>query len=84
VTAKIRVFFDTSVLFAAAYSATGAARDLIKLALDEKLQIIVSEDVLEEVKRNLLKKVPEKIITFQQLIELIEPEITPAPSKDDV
>jgi len=81
---KIRVFFDTSVLFAAAYSSTGAARDLIKLALDDRLQIVVSQDVLEEARRNLLKKAPEKIAVYRQLIELIEPEIAPTPSKEEV
>jgi len=38
----LRVFVDTSVLFAAVYSATGYARDLVLLAAAGRVHLIVS------------------------------------------
>lgn len=49
----IRAFVDASVLFAASYSATGASRELIRLAFQGKVELVISDDVLEEVRRNL-------------------------------
>jgi len=57
----LRVFVDASVLFAAAYSATGAARDLLWLALEERVQLLVSQDILTETERNISRKVPDKL-----------------------
>lgn len=49
----MRVFVDASVLFAASLSATGAARELIRLSLQRRLTLVVNELVLLEVERNL-------------------------------
>lgn len=79
-----RVFVDTSVLFAAAYSATGAARDLIKFAIQKRVQVILSQDVLTETERNLARKAPAKLEIYQQFLTLIEPEIVDRPGKEVV
>jgi putative PIN family toxin of toxin-antitoxin system len=79
-----RVFFDSSALFAAAYSATGAARDLLKLAIQQQVQIVISQDVLTETERNLERKAPTKLDVFKQLLTLIEPEIVDSPAKETV
>jgi hypothetical protein len=42
----IRAFVDTSVLFAASYSSTGALRELIRLAFQGQVQRVISDDVL--------------------------------------
>ena len=79
---KLRVFVDSSVLFAAMYSASGMARDLIRLGLQGQVQLIVSPDVLEETIRNLTRKAPEKVEAYQSLLELLELEITADPSTE--
>jgi len=79
-----RVFVDTSVLFAAAYSATGAARDLLKFAIEKRVQVILSQDVLTETERNLARKAPAKLEIYQQFLTLIEPEIVDRPGKEVV
>ena len=71
----IRAFLDTSVLFAASYSPTGASRELIRLAFQGQVQLVISDDVLEEARRNLAAKLPNALDLFQQIVELIPFEI---------
>jgi predicted nucleic acid-binding protein len=47
------VFVDSSVFFAASYSATGSARDLFLAALQGRVSLVLSNYVLEETERNL-------------------------------
>ena len=49
----LRVFVDTTVLYAVVYSSTGRALHLIQLATQEKVQLVVSQRVLTEMERNL-------------------------------
>src|ERR671914_1286088 len=52
------VFLDSSVLYAAAFSATGPARRLIVKGLEGSITLAISDLVLEETKRNLTKNAP--------------------------
>jgi predicted nucleic acid-binding protein len=54
-----RVVLDSSVLFAAAYSATGSARDLVMAAIQGRVSLVLSQYVLEETERNLLRRAPQ-------------------------
>ncbi|MCA0454351.1 MAG: putative toxin-antitoxin system toxin component, PIN family [Chloroflexi bacterium] len=71
----MRIFVDTSVLFSAIFSPNGHARDLLNLAVDNILTLVISQDVLDETERNLQKKAPGKVLLFTTLITLLEPEI---------
>ena len=71
------VFIDTSVLFAAAYSETGSARDLIRLATEQRVTAFVSQQVLLETIRNVSKKIPERITDYESLLRSINPSIVP-------
>ena len=71
-------FVDSSVLFAAALSLAGSARDLIKAALTQRIDLVLSPFVLAEVERNLSKKAPsarEAFYSFTQsaVFRLIDP-----------
>lgn len=65
----VSAFVDASVLFAATYSSTGAARDLLKLALSGRINLVVSQFVPLEVQRNLANKAPERIGFLLTLLE---------------
>jgi putative PIN family toxin of toxin-antitoxin system len=80
----IRVFLDASALFAAVYSSSGSARDLLLLVVEDEVQVVVSQDVLDEVQRNLSRKVPEKVAMFQQLLALADPEVIADPGQEAV
>ena len=78
----IRAFVDTSVLFAASHSSTGASRELIRLAFQGEVQLVISADVLEEARRNLGVKLPDALDLFQQIVDLLPFEIaTPTPEE---
>jgi putative PIN family toxin of toxin-antitoxin system len=66
-----RLFIDASVFFAAAYSTTGYARDLLMAAIDNKVTLVVNSTVLEEVERNLQKKAPDKLQAFRLLLSVL-------------
>ena len=76
----LRVFVDTSVLFAAVYSATGYARELVLLAAAGRIQLIVSEDVVREIERNLARKAPAALPALHDLFEAIDPLVIAVPS----
>ena len=76
----IRAFLDASVLFAASYSPTGASREIIHLAFQGKVQLVVSDDVLEEAEKNLALKYPATLEVFYQIIQAVPFEkVTPTP-----
>lgn len=80
----IRAFIDASVLFAAAYSSTGSARDLINLGLEQKVVLVLSSHVTGEVQRNLSRKHPERLSTFDQLLETANFEEVVKPTREEV
>ncbi|MBW3633155.1 MAG: PIN domain-containing protein [Chloroflexi bacterium] len=53
-----RVFLDSSVLFAAAYSAKASARDLLLAAIQGRIVLVLSSYVINETERNLLRRAP--------------------------
>ena len=70
-----RVFIDSSVLFAAAYSANGHSRDLLNLGAAKKIKIVISGLVIRETKRNIEEFDPEKLSTLTRILESIDAEI---------
>ena len=67
----IRVFMDSSALFSAIVSSTGAARELIRLAVNEEIQLVISADVVTETRRNILRKAPELGPLLDRLLESV-------------
>ena len=78
-----RIFPDSSVLYAAAFSATGPARRLILKGVEGSIALAISDLVLEETKRNLTKNAPETLPYFTILADLFSPVIT-NPTKAEV
>ena len=79
----ISVFIDASVLFAAAYSSHGHARDLIRLAIREELTLVVSELVLEETRRNLAESAPDHLVFLDLIVKSVPFEFV-RPTKREV
>lgn len=75
-----RVFFDTSVYVAALLSDEGAASELIRLAEDNAIRMVVSEKVIVEIDRVLSKKFPDRIHRSRELLKRLSPEIAPTPT----
>ena len=80
----IRAFVDTSVLFAASYSDTGYASDLVRAALRGQLILVVSDLVLQEVRRNLKRKAPRGLEALEVALTYVPFEKVSSPSKTAV
>lgn len=57
-----KVFLDSSVIIAGVNSTSGASNFILKLSKDKEIESFVSEMVIQEVIRNLKKKLPEKVL----------------------
>ena len=78
-----RLFLDSSVLFAAAYSNRGHAHDLILMGIRNQVTLVMSKLVLEETRRNLAASAPESLPVLERLIDNLSIEIV-QPSRDEV
>lgn len=79
----LRAFLDANVLFAAAYSATGASRELLRCAARGEAALVVSDVVIEEARRNLAEKAPAVAPLIDALLKVV-PHETAAASAADV
>ncbi len=78
-----RLFIDSSVLFSAAYSPRGNARNIILMAARKELTAVISKLVIDETSRNMLGKAPEKVHLLETIIDNIPFEFT-RPTKREV
>jgi predicted nucleic acid-binding protein len=76
----LRIFLDTSVIFAAVLSSTGGARKLFHLAKAGLLRLIVSPDVLRECEQVVRRKSPSSLPLLAELLAIGQAETSPAPT----
>ncbi len=65
----IRVFVDANVLFSAAYSELSALSAFWGM---NNLHLVASDYVLDEARRNLVKKRPQALARFEKLLASVE------------
>jgi predicted nucleic acid-binding protein len=75
-----RIFVDSSVLFAAAASSSGASRALVLLAEIGLLRFVVSQQIFEEVERNLADTAPKALPFFVRLRQVLDWEVVDYPA----
>ncbi len=73
--AQIRVFLDTSALFAGLWSEAGGARLLLRLGEAGAIQIVLSQQVLNELDDVLRRKAPHLLPTLALLLDRLQAEI---------
>jgi predicted nucleic acid-binding protein len=75
----MRLFLDANVVFSAAHSPDGRARALFRLARKGQCELLSSPHAIEEARRNIRIKYPEKSDDLEALVsELhVTPEATP-------
>lgn len=79
-----RIFLDASVLFAAAYSASGASRELLRLGLEGKVELFTNQTAVDEAERNLSRKAPEGVGIFRALLAALPIEVAPTPGQAEI
>jgi predicted nucleic acid-binding protein len=80
---RIRIFLDTSALFAGIWSANGRARLILNLGEAGALQIVVSRQVLHELDNVLYRKAPASLPILARLLDRTQVKITPPGSEAD-
>lgn len=78
-----KVFVDSSVLFSACYSSTGASREIIRQGLSGKIKLVISKHIIEEVERNLEKDAPQVIPIFKDFLNIVPFKVV-HPTKKEV
>ena len=81
---SVRVFLDTSVLFAGIWSAEGGARMILKLGEARAVRVLVSSHVLQEAENVLRRKAPDLIGLLALLLDRSGAETVAAPLPDFV
>ncbi len=76
---KARVFLDTSALFAGIWSAEGGARMILKLGEAGVVSLLVSSQVLSEIKGVLRRKAPNSLRLLAVLLDRSGLETVPSP-----
>ena len=69
-----KVFIDTNVWFSAFYGSRNAEK-LIKAHIEGKIKAVISQQVLEELVRNVEKKIPKAKDPLKDLLEAAPPSI---------
>ena len=80
----LRLFFDSSALYAAVLSPSGAAYAILQHAARDKVQVVISQDVIAEVERNLERKAPELASVLTTLLHETIFEVVSSPPQDEV
>ena len=79
---KIRVFLDTSALFAGIWSSEGGARMVLKLGESGIISLFVSRQVLTEIERVVRRKTPGELGTLALLLERSNIDVLSGISED--
>lgn len=77
---KPKVFLDTNVWFSAFYGSTGCSQ-IIKKHIESDILAIISEDVLNELVKNIIKKIPQAKTALEKLLKAKPPEIIKSPTE---
>ena len=68
----MRVFLDANVLFSAAYRETGSVRAFFDLAAAGACSLVSSAQAIEEARRNLAAKHPDRVRDLDLLLASVE------------
>jgi putative PIN family toxin of toxin-antitoxin system len=75
-----KVFIDTNVWFSFFYGSK-TSEDIIKKHIDGKIQVVISKDVLDELVKNVVQKIPRLEKDLLNFFEAFPPEIVKSPTK---
>jgi len=79
-----KVLLDTSALIAGVVSASGAAREVLRLGEARVIDLVVSRQVLTEGDRNIATKLPTILADYRMLLEHLGLQIVEDPTAQGV
>ena len=80
----VNIFLDSSVLIAGIISETGAAHVLLQLGETEEIVLTISELVVDETKRSVMRKAPDILEKVENEIAKSKFKILKDPSSEEV
>jgi predicted nucleic acid-binding protein len=78
-----RIFADSSVVIAGAFSRTGASQAVLAMAEIGLFHLVVSRQVIDECERNLRAKMPAALTAFAQLLASANLIVVGEPSSEE-
>jgi predicted nucleic acid-binding protein len=76
------VFCDANVLIAAAGSRSGASRAILNLAEMGMIKLLVSRQIVDEVERNLRRKLPQGLPFLAEWLTHVDLQLLPDPEPE--
>jgi predicted nucleic acid-binding protein len=73
--AKLRIYLDTSALFAGIWSESGGARLILRLGEAGAVQIVISQQVLNELDDTLRRKAAHLLPSLALLLDRVQAEV---------
>jgi putative PIN family toxin of toxin-antitoxin system len=81
---KFRVFLDTSALIAGIASVKGSAREILRLAELNIIDIVVSRQIIVEADRNIESKLHKMLADYREYIKILSPEMVNDPPTEEI
>ena len=81
---KPRVFLDSNVIFSGLYSPEGAPGIILEHFVKGRMNVVVSQQVLEEVIRTIKEKLPDALPALRRLLVSVLPEVVADPEPGEI
>ena len=81
---KPRVFLDSNVVLSGLYSSRGAPGLILEHFVKDRISVVVSRQVLEEVIRTIKEKLPDALPAMRRLLVNTPPEVVSDPKLTDI
>jgi len=81
---KPRIFLDTNVLFSGLYSSRGVPATILEEFIKGDIEIVISQQVLEELVNTIKEKLPEALPALETLLMNMPPEVVADPEPGDI
>jgi putative PIN family toxin of toxin-antitoxin system len=81
---KPRVFLDSNVIFSGFYSLEGTPGQILQLCVNGKMTMVISRQVLDEVVRNIQRKLPDVLEPVIEFLSTTGIEIVVNPELEEV
>ena len=81
---KPRVFLDSNVIFSGFYSLQSTPGQILRLGIDGRITLVISRQVLDEVIRNIRRKLPDILELVIDFLSNTAIEIVANPEPEEV
>lgn len=81
---RLSVFLDTCALIAGIASAHGAAREVLRIAEAEIIEIVISQQVIVEADRTIMAELSDLTDVYRDYMKYLSPTLVDDPAKKEI